>query len=82
MEVKTLDLVINEIANTMDIPAAALSAETSLAGLGMDSLELLQLLVALEEATEMELSESDVKQFVTIQSIVDLLNERSRKAAA
>jgi acyl carrier protein len=82
MEVDVLDLVINEIASTMDVPADSLSAETSLADLGMDSLEVLQLLVALEEATKMQFKDSDLKQFVTVQSIVDLLNERWRKAAA
>jgi acyl carrier protein len=48
----------------------------------MDSLQALQLLVALEQATQMQFEEADLKQFVTVQSIVDLLHERSRKAAA
>ena len=82
MEMNILDLVINEVASTMDVPLSSLSTETALKEIGMDSLQALQLLVALEQATKMQFEESDLKQFVTVQSIVDLLNDRSRKAAA
>lgn len=82
MEVDTFDLVTNEIAATMDVPLGSLRPETSLAELGMDSLQALQLLVAFEQALGMQLDEADLKQFATVQSIVDLLNERCGQAAA
>jgi acyl carrier protein len=82
MQVDVNQLVTNEVAMTMDIPASSLNADTPLAELGLDSLQALQLLVSLEEALQIRFDEEDVKQFKTIQAIVDLVNERCRKAAA
>jgi len=76
------ELVVNEIAATMDIPAASLHMDASLAGIGMDSLEALQLLMSLEQATQVQLEEQDLKKFTTVQSIVDLLNQRRKPVTA
>jgi acyl carrier protein len=78
----TFDLVVNEIAATMDTPISSLRADTSLAQIGMDSLQALQLLVSLEQALHIQLNEEDLKQFSTVQSIVDLVNNRCGQAAA
>jgi acyl carrier protein len=82
METSVLELVINEIASTMDVAAESLRPDASLAEMGMDSLQALQLLVALEQATQVQLDEQDLKKFTTVQSIVDLLNERRKTVAA
>jgi acyl carrier protein len=82
MDSELFDLVVNEIAATMDLPVETLRPETSLAAIGMDSLQALQLLVALEQAAHVQLEEHDLKKFVTVQSIVDLMNERLQEAAA
>lgn len=82
MEQDTLELVVNEIAATMDIPVGSLRPDTLLAGIGMDSLQALQLLVALEQATQIQLEEEDLTQFTTVHSIVDVLNKRWQKAGA
>jgi acyl carrier protein len=82
MESDMYELVVNEIAATMDIPAASLHMDSSLAEIGMDSLEALQLMVSLEQATQVQLEEQDVKTFTTVQSIVDLLNQRRKPVAA
>jgi acyl carrier protein len=82
MESDMYELVVNEIAATMDIPAASLHMDSSLAEIGMDSLEALQLMVSLEQATQVQLEEQDVKKFTTVQSIVDLLNQRRKPVAA
>jgi acyl carrier protein len=82
MEPNYFDLVVNEVAVTMEIPADSLSPSTVFAEIGMDSLQALQLLVALEQLTHMQFEESDLKHFVTVQSVVDLLTERSKRAAA
>jgi acyl carrier protein len=63
-------------------PAASLHMDASLAEIGMDSLEALQLLVSLEQATQVQLEEQDLKMFTTVQSIVDLLNQRLRPVTA
>jgi len=82
MESDVFELVVNEIAATMDIPAASLHMDASLAEIGMDSLEALQLLVSLEQATQVQLEEQDLKKFTTVQSIVDLLNQRRKPVTA
>lgn len=82
MESDMFELVVNEIAATMDIPAASLHMDATLAEIGMDSLEALQLLVSLEQATQVQLEEQDLKKFTTVQSIVDLLNQRRRPVTA
>jgi acyl carrier protein len=82
MESDMFELVVNEIAATMDIPAASLHMDASLAEIGMDSLEALQLLVSLEQATQVQLEEQDLKKFTTVQSIVDLLNQRRKPVTA
>jgi acyl carrier protein len=82
MESDMFELVVNEIAATMDIPAASLHMDASLAEIGMDSLEALQLLVSLEQATQVQLEEQDLKKFTTVQSIVDLLIQRRRPVTA
>ena len=75
-------MVVNEIARMMSIEATSLGPDTSLDDIGMDSLEGLQLLIELERVTQLEIEEADMKHFKTVQSIVDLLNERFQKAAA
>jgi acyl carrier protein len=82
MEYDPLELVVNEVAATMDIPADTLGPETSLAAIGMDSLQALQLLVALEQATQIRLNEEDLKHFTTVESIVNLLTAQPKGAAA
>ena len=78
----TYTKVANEIAAMMSIPASSLTPETTLREIGMDSLEGLQLLIELERVTNATVEEADMKRFTTIQSIVDLLNERLQKADA
>ena len=82
MESDMFELVVNEIAATMDIPAASLHMDASLAEIGMDSLEALELLLSLEQATQVQLEEQDLKKFTTVQSIVDLLNQRRKPVTA
>ena len=79
---RTHEEIAAEIASVMGIPAESLSPTTRLTEIGMDSLEGLQLLIELERMTGLEIDESALKRFTTIQSIVDLVNERYRDAAA
>lgn len=78
----TFNLVVNEIATTLDVPISALRPETRLADIGMDSLQGLQLLVALEETAGIQLEEADFKRFTTVRSIVELLNSKWPQAGA
>ena len=74
--------VVKEIAALVDTPADELRPETTIAEIGMDSLDGLQLLIELERVTGTEIDEKDLKRFTTIQSIVDVVNERIGAAAA
>jgi len=78
----TYSKVANEIATMMGIEVSSLTPQTTLREIGVDSLEGLQLLIELERVTNATVEEADMKRFTTIQSIVDLLNERLQKAAA
>ena len=78
----TFSMVANEIAAMVDVPADSLTLDTTLAEIGVDSLDALQLLIELERATEIQIDESDMEHFTTIRSIVNLVNERFQKAAA
>ena len=82
MEQNAFDVVVKEIAGAMGISADTLRPETKLTEIGMDSLEALQFLLVLEDATGIQLDEKDLKRFTTVQSIVDLINERAMNAAA
>jgi acyl carrier protein len=82
MNQDTLSMVVHEIAAMMGVPEDSLGPDTSLTEIGVDSLEALQLLIELERVAEIQIDEADMKHFTTIQSIVDLLNERFQKAAA
>ena len=81
MESRMFEIVANEIAAAMDVAPETLQLDQPITELGMDSLEALQLLVSLEQATQVPLDENDLRQFTTIRSIVNLLDERKRIAA-
>jgi acyl carrier protein len=82
MHDETFTRVAAEIAAVMGIPADSLRPETTMAEIGMDSLDGLQLLIELERVAQTEIDEKDLKRFTTIQSIVDIVNLRVRQAAA
>ena len=82
MHEDTYARVVREIAALVDTPADELRPETTIAEIGMDSLDGLQLLIELERVTGTEIEEKDLKRFTTIQSIVDVVNQRIQAAAA
>ena len=82
MREETYNRVVSEIAALTGISADELRPETTITEIGMDSLDGLQLLIELERVTGTEIEEKDLKRFTTIQSIVDVVNQRIRAAAA
>ena len=82
MHEDTYNRVVSEIAALTGLPADELRPETTIAEIGMDSLDGLQLLIELERVTGTEIEEKDLQRFTTIQSIVDVVNQRIRAAAA
>jgi|tagenome__1003787_1003787.scaffolds.fasta_scaffold19151116_2 acyl carrier protein len=82
MQDETYHEVASEVANLMGIPVDSLRPETTIREIGMDSLDGLQLLIELERAVKAQIEEADLKRFTTLQSIVDVVNQRLREAAA
>lgn len=82
MHDETFHRVTAEIATLMGIPQDSLQPETTIAEIGMDSLDGLQLLIELERVIQTQIEEEDLKRFTTIQSIVDVVNQRVRAATA
>jgi acyl carrier protein len=71
-----LSLVISEIADVAEVEREKITPETSLADLGLDSLQALQLLVALEKELKIAMDEEDLKRFVNVSTVVDAVNNR------
>jgi len=58
-EVTTLETILAVVAQEACVPVESITAETTLGSLGLDSLEVAQLAIALEDALEVELTEFD-----------------------
>jgi acyl carrier protein len=76
MDMDILTLVISEIADVAEVEPERITPETALAELGLDSLQALQLLVALEKELKIAMDEEDLKRFVNVSSVVDAVNCR------
>lgn len=72
-------LVLSVIAEQVGVPAESLSAETSFADLNADSLELFQIIVALEEKFDIEF---DNDRAENIKLVGDVLNYIAELVAA
>ena len=65
------------IRGQLEQPGLALSAQTNLlTDLQLNSLELVELVCALEDAFELEVPEKDLRKFVTIGDVASYLERR------
>lgn len=72
-----LEQVIQIIRGQLEQPGLALSAQTNLlTDLQLNSLELVELVCALEDAFELEVPEKDLRKFVTIGDVASYLERR------
>ncbi len=70
----TLDIVRDVLVENLDLEGDAISAETLLADLGVDSLDMVELVCDLEERCEVELGElSDVATIGALVERIDAL---------
>jgi acyl carrier protein len=76
MHMDILSLVISEIADVAEQPRESITPETALAALGIDSLQALQLLVALEKKLDIVMNDEDLTRFVNVANVVDVVNCR------
>ena len=76
-EVSVLDEVSKIIADTLEIDVKEVKAESNLiADLGMESLDLVDLVVAFEEKYKVQIDDKDVKKLQTVQDIVDYIENK------
>lgn len=68
-------LVLSVIAEQLGIPADSLSAETTFADLNADSLELFQIIVALEEKFEIEFDNDRAESIKRVGDVLDYIAE-------
>ncbi|MGL4336286.1 MAG: acyl carrier protein [Turicibacter sp.] len=64
------DRVKEIIVDELGVDAEAVTIESTLEDLGADSLDAVELIMALEEEYDLEISEEDAKNFKTVKSIV------------
>lgn len=72
-----LEKLFDIIAEQLNVEKEELSAATSFKDdLGADSLDLFELVMALEEEYDIEIPSEDLEQLTTIQSVVDYLKTK------
>ncbi len=81
MELDTFHTIATEISLLTDTPLETIGVDTELRDVGMDSLQALQLLVALEKNLQIKLQEEDLQRFTSVGSILNLI-ESHREASA
>ena len=70
--------VIDTISETLGIDKKEIKKDTNLAkDLNLDSLDLVDLVAAFEKKYKCEIPDKDVKQFQTVQDIVDYINSKN-----
>ncbi len=71
--------VIDIIANQLGVEKESVTAEASVVDdLGADSLDVVELVMALEEAFDLEIPDDDAEKIRTVKDIVDYLESHSK----
>ena len=70
----------NEIASFLERPAEEIDIHGSLLELGIDSLQMLQLLVLLERNFSVHMDENDLEHFTSVHSVASLAVQRLSEA--
>ena len=70
------DKVKEIIIEQLGVPETAITAEASfIDDLGADSLDIVELIMALEEEFDLEIPDSDAEKVVTVGDVVDYIKE-------
>jgi acyl carrier protein len=65
------------IVKIFDVQPGAVRRETEFSELGADSLHLVELAMAIEESFGLEISEATVRQFVSVQTVIDYVHHHA-----
>ena len=72
-----LNKVIEILAEKLDKDASEITAESSIKeDLGADSLDMVEIGMAIEDAFDIEVGDSDVNKFNTVQDIITFVEQR------
>ncbi len=68
------------VADKLDVDAAKITPEASFTNdLGADSLDVVELVMALEEEFDVEIPDEEAEKLQTVQSVVDYVNTKIKK---
>ncbi|XP_050218869.1 uncharacterized protein LOC126669447 [Mercurialis annua] len=72
---ETLEIVQTTIANQLSIEVSTVTPATKFADLGADSLDTVEIMMALEEQFEVSIGEGGAENIVTVQDAADLIQK-------
>ena len=75
-----LEKVKEIVAEGLDVNAADLTEETTFESLGADSLDLFELVMALEEEYGVEIPSEDLEKLTTVGAVMDYLKSKGVEA--
>ena len=75
-----LEKVKEIVAEGLDVNAADLTEETTFESLGADSLDLFELVMALEEEYGVEIPSEDLEKILTVQDVIDYMKNKGVEA--
>lgn len=71
-----LDRVKEIIVDELGVDAEAVTIDSTLEDLGADSLDAVELIMALEEEYDLEIAEDDAKAMKSVKNIVDYIESK------
>lgn len=75
---ETLEIMRNAIKKELGRDFDDITLTTSFDDMAMDSLEVVQMVMAIEEAFDIEIDDDDVDSLKTIGDLVDYIEEKSK----
>lgn len=75
----TFNRIAQLVAEKLNIDVKKITPTSTLAELGADSLDLVEIVMRLEEEFSIEINDADAEKMHSMQDVVDYINER-RKA--
>jgi acyl carrier protein len=78
MSAEVLDKVRSVIADKLEVEASKITPEANFTDdLGADSLDVVELVMALEEEFDVEIPDEEAEKLQTVQSVVDYINAKN-----
>lgn len=73
------DKVVQAIAEQLGIETSQVQEETEISDLGADSLDTVELLMALEESFGIEIPDNDAEKLTTVKKIIAYIDSNTNK---